>query len=90
MTEHGARRQQLIALILSGVFPGLGQFYNRELRKGAVFLVAGIVLSWFLSRAVPTASLTLIQPAPDLLVPLCLLLIVWLWSITDAWHVADR
>ncbi len=90
MTEHSARRQKLIALILSGVFPGLGQLYNRQPRKGVAFLVAGVVLSWFLGRAVPTAPLTLIQPGADLIVPLCLLLIVWLWSIIDAWRVAGR
>ncbi len=90
MTEHSARRQKLIAFILSGVFPGLGQLYNRQPRKGAAFLVAGVVLSWFFGRAVPTAPLTLIQPGADLIVPLCLLLIFWLWSIVDAWRVAGR
>ena len=90
MTEHTARRQKVIALILSGVFPGLGQLYNRQLRKGVAFLAAGIVLSWFLGRAVPTAPFTLIQPGANLLVPLCVLLIVWVWSITDAWRVPGR
>ena len=90
MTEHTARRQKLIALILSGVFPGFGQFYNREPIKGGAFLAAGIVFSWFLGRAVPTAPLTLIQPGADLVVPLCVLLIVWLWSVIDAWRLAGR
>lgn len=90
MTEQSGRRRKLIALILSGVFPGLGQFYNRQLRKGVVFLVAGVVLSWFLGRAVPTDLLMLIQPEARLIVPLCVLLIVWLWSIIDAWRVAGR
>ena len=90
MTEHRVRRQKLIALILSGVFPGLGQFYNRQLSKGAAFLAAGIVLSWFLGRAIPMNFLTLIQPTADLLVPLFVLLIVWLWSIIDAWRGAGR
>ncbi len=90
MTEPSARRQKLIALILSGVFPGLGQLYNRQHGKGVAFLVAGVVLSWFLGRAVPAVSLTLIQPGADLIVPLCVLLIVWLWSIIDAWRVPGR
>ncbi len=90
MTEQSARRQKLIALILSGVFPGIGQFYTRQPRKGVAFLVAGIVLSWVLSRAVPTGPLTLIQPGADLIVPLCVLLLVWLWSIIDAWRIAGR
>ena len=90
MTDQSARRQKLIALILSGVFPGLGQFYNRQPRKGVAFLAVGIVLTWFLGRAVPAAPLTLIQPGADLIVPLCLLLIVWILSIIDAWRVAGR
>lgn len=88
MTDQSVRRQRVIALILSGVFPGLGQFYNRQHRKGAAFLAAGILLSWFLGRAVPTAPLMLIQPEARLLLPLCVLLIVWLWSIIDAWRIA--
>lgn len=90
MTDKRARRQKLIALILSGVFPGLGQFYNRQPRKGASLLGAGIVLTWLIGRAVPTDSLMLIQPEARLILPLCVLLLVWLWSIIDAWRVAGR
>jgi len=90
MTEQSVRRQQVIALILSGVFPGLGQFYNHQARKGVVFLGAGIVLIWLLGRAVPTGSLLLIQPDARLLLRLCVLVIVWLWFIIDAWRVAGR
>jgi len=90
MTDRSVRRQQVIALILSGVFPGLGQFYNRQLGKGAAFLAAGVVLTWLLGRAVPTESLLLIQPEARLMVPLCVLLIVWIWSIIDAWCVGGR
>jgi tetratricopeptide (TPR) repeat protein len=34
------RRNVLLALVISSLFPGLGQFYNREMVKGG-FLVAG-------------------------------------------------
>lgn len=37
------RRNVLVALVLSAVFPGLGQFYNRETVKGAC-LVVGTLL----------------------------------------------
>jgi len=89
MTQQSVRRKQVITLILSGVFPGLGQFYNRQPGKGAAFLAAGVALTWLLGRAVPT-ELLLIQPDARLIVPLCILLIVWLWSIIDAWRVAAR
>jgi hypothetical protein len=86
--------------VLSGIFPGLGQFYNRQPVKGAAYVVAGGVLTWFVDRAVPSdLLLQLLQnPLPAesnllgvaLMLPLCLLLIVWLWSLIDAWRLADR
>jgi len=88
MINSSARRRKVIALILSGVFPGLGQFYNRQLIKGVAFLVAGIVLNWLLARAVPAGLLALIRPEANLIVLFCVLLAVWLWSIIDAWRTA--
>jgi uncharacterized protein DUF5683 len=96
------RRRKVVALVLSGIFPGLGQFYNRQPWKGTVFVVAGGVLSWLAGRAVPVdllvQDLLLAQnplPAQNLLgvaliLPLSLLLTVWFWSLIDAWRVADR
>ncbi len=84
------RRRQIVALVLSGIFPGLGQLYNRQPVKGAAFVVAGVALSWLAGRAVPG---DLLAPAPlgvALILPLCLLLAVWFWSLIDAWRVADR
>ena len=87
-----------MAFILSGIFPGIGQLYNRELLKGVLFLAAGGALSWLVEHAVPTDLLTpvlnwLIERAvptdlltPRLLVPLVLLLAIWIWSVIDAWR----
>lgn len=86
MAEPTVRRRKLIALILSGVFPGLGQLYNRDLIKGAAFVAAGIVLSWLLGRAAPTDILTSPPLGAGLLVPLILLAAIWLWSLIDAWR----
>jgi len=80
----------VIALILSGVFPGLGQLYNRQPTKGVAFVAAGVALTWFLGRAIPEDLLMLIQPEARLILPLCVLLLVWLWSVVDAWRVAGR
>jgi len=90
MTEPSARRRKIIALILSGIFPGLGQLYNRQPNKGAVVLAAGVVLGWLLGRAVPPDPLALAQPGANLIVPLCGLLALWLWSAIDAWRAAGR
>lgn len=90
MTERDARRRQAVALILSGVFPGRGQFYNRRPLKAIAFLVAGIVLSWLLGRVVPTDLRALLPPRPALLLLLGALLAVSLWSVIDAWRGAGR
>ncbi len=88
----GRRRKQLLALILSGVFPGLGQLYNRQPIKAAMFLVAGIVLSWLIGRALPGDPMVLLETpvGNDVIVLLGLLLAIWVWSVIDAWRVAGR
>jgi hypothetical protein len=90
MSDPGARRRQVVGFILSGIFPGLGQFYNREYLKGVLFLTAGAVLSWLVGRATPTDFLALAQPNATLMLLLAALLAVWLWAIIDAWKVAGR
>jgi hypothetical protein len=95
------RRRKVVALVLSGIFPGLGQVYNRQPVKGVAFVVVGGVLSWFAARAFPgdllVQNLLAQNPPPvqnllgvALILPLSLLLIVWFWSLIDAWRSADR
>jgi tetratricopeptide (TPR) repeat protein len=40
------RRNVMIALVLSGVFPGLGQFYNHEAVKGAILVFSSLLCLW--------------------------------------------
>jgi hypothetical protein len=60
----------------------------------AAFLAAGFILSWLLARTIPTDPLALARPGANLevglIVPLCMLLGLWLWSAIDAWQVAGR
>ena len=86
--DAAARRRKVVALILAGIFPGLGQFFNRQPMKGALGLAAGVVLSWLAGRAAPTDPLAL-EPGLALLAPLGALLAVWVWSMIDAWRAAD-
>ena len=82
--------RKLLALILSGVFPGLGQLYNREWGKGGGLLLAGLGLSWLAMRALPGDLDALVNaPLPaTVLGALVLLLAVWIWSLVDAWRRA--
>ena len=80
----------MVALVLSGIFPGLGQLYNRQPLKGVVFVAAGLVLSWLVGRAAPTDPDALARAGAALVAPLCALLAVFLWSVIDAWRAAGR
>jgi hypothetical protein len=88
MSEPGARRRQVVGFILSGVFPGLGQLYNREPLKGVLFIIPGALLSWLVFRAMPADLLALAQPSASVMLLLTALLALWLWAIIDAWRVA--
>jgi arabinogalactan oligomer/maltooligosaccharide transport system permease protein len=88
MSEPGARRRQAVGFILSGIFPGLGQLYNREYLKGVLFIIPGAVLTWLVSRALPADLLALAQPGATMMLLLATLLALWLWAIIDAWRVA--
>ena len=90
MSDPGARRRQVVGFILSGIFPGLGQFYNREYLKGVLFLIPGAVLTWLIGRVTPTSLLALAQPNATLILLLAALLVLWIWAIIDAWRVAAR
>ena len=86
----GSRRRQWIALMLSGVFPGLGQFYVRAWGKGVAFLLAGGMLTWAVGQLVSLEDLLagrLPYPLATLGVVL-VLSVVFLWSVVDAWRSA--
>ncbi|MDO8475779.1 MAG: hypothetical protein Q7W02_06200 [Candidatus Rokubacteria bacterium] len=90
MSDPGARRRQVVGFILSGIFPGLGQLYNREYLKGVLFILPSAVLTWLVFQAAPTDLLALSQPSATLMLLLAALLAIWLWAIIDAWKVAAR
>lgn len=91
MTMRGSRRQW-IALTLSGVFPGLGQFYLGAWGKGAAFLLAGGASTWVLGRLVSVQDIMIgLLPYPGAtLSALLALLAVFLWSVVDAWISGGR
>ncbi len=63
-----------VAAVLSAVFPGVGQLYNRELGKGIALMAAGTVAA--LSVAV--------------VVGLVFYPIVWVYAVYDAYKTAER
>jgi TM2 domain-containing membrane protein YozV len=72
--ELTASGNPFIAAVLSVVFPGLGQLYNRELEKGLVIMVASVV-----------ALVSVVVGVGILLYPA-----VWIYALWDAYKVAER
>ncbi|ELZ91926.1 TM2 domain-containing protein [Haloferax mucosum ATCC BAA-1512] len=62
-----------VAALLSAIFPGMGQLYNRELGRGLVFAVAMVVASFSVVIAVGLV----LAPA------------VWIYAIYDAYTRAE-
>jgi hypothetical protein len=86
------RRRPLLAVFLSGLFPGLGQLYNRERGKAALFGVAGL-LTAFGPWGPGDVDIDLADPAAGLRAVLWAslpFLLVALWSVADAYRVARR
>ena len=95
--ETKRARNPWVAGILSGLIPGLGQFYNRQWWKGAGFLVGFMLVDWMLG--VSAGFLRLVQANPSEILPedLAQLLLrslaplaVAIWSLVDAVRVARR
>mgnify|MGYP001073911199 CR=1 FL=1 len=63
-----------LAVALSFILPGLGQIYNQEFGKGVRFIIAYII-SWALSF---------------IGIGWFLLVIVWVWSMVDAYQSTRR
>lgn len=83
-----------IAALLSAVFPGLGQWYNRQWLKGTFFLAAAILAIGWTWTSIPPLDSVLhslesgepITGLGDVILSLLVLLAIVLWSIIDAWR----
>jgi len=94
-TRHATN--PVVAGLLSAVFPGLGQFYNRQWGKGTGFLIGLLVLGGVLLGSADQEAL---QKAADsgvppdnlgtLLILAMLVLAVAVWSIGDAIRTAKK
>ena len=45
MTEIKKRKNPILALVLSGILPGLGQIYNNQIIKGFIFFAVNLLIS---------------------------------------------
>jgi hypothetical protein len=74
------KRRRKRAALLSGLFPGLGQWYNRQRGKGLLFGAIAIVLLLSYRVRFSTEKILLLLVVPYLG--------LWGYSIVDAWYGA--
>jgi len=90
----GRPKNPVIAGLLSGVMPGLGQFYCRQWAKGAGFLAAVSVADFSadVSRSLIDFLLTRAIPADTtkFLIGSTVMLAIAVWSIIDAVRTTKR
>jgi hypothetical protein len=86
------RRSPLLAMVLSGLFPGLGQVYNHEPGKALLFAV-GAVLTGFGPLSPLDVDIDLGNPAAGLRMVLLTsvpFFVIALWSVVDAYRTAKH
>jgi tetratricopeptide (TPR) repeat protein len=76
---------KIIALILSIIFPGLGQVFMQRLRKGILLYVAAIILWWliFFHKSLIVTWFNSIQLAQINLIAIIILAFLWLYNLSD-------
>jgi len=88
--ESAGRRSPLVAVCLSGLYPGLGQLYNRQPLKALLFgLTAG--LAGFGPFSPVDIDIDLNDPTPGLtkvMLASVPFLAIALWSVVDAYRAA--
>jgi len=94
MGTEGASKNPWIAGILSGVLPGLGQFYNRQWLKGVGFLLGTLVVDGVLGVTAGMIKFFQSGAPPEntgqFLFGSLIVLALVIWSITDAARTAKR
>src|SRR5205823_7680293 len=88
MEAQGVSKNPWVAGILSGVLPGLGQFYNRQWLKGVGFLLGTMVVDAVLGVTAGMIKFFQSGAPPEntglFLFGSVMVLGIVIWSITDA------
>ena len=94
MEAKGAVKNPWVAGILSGVLPGLGQFYNRQWLKGVGFLLGTLIVDGVLGVTAGMVKFFQSGAPPEntglFLFGALIVLALVVWSISDAVRTAQR
>ncbi|HEX3034828.1 MAG TPA: hypothetical protein VHT73_06790 [Thermodesulfobacteriota bacterium] len=88
-------KSPVLALILSAIFPGLGQIYTRQVLKGIAIGVLNIVINLLLLEPLERLIESVESPPdrPTLIIVTGYTiagLVLWLYSIIDAKRMAEK
>ena len=75
------KRNNITAAALSAVLPGMGQLYTHHWVKGAVFLIAAMVISAVIRR-----RMVLAEPSLAAILAVVVLFGLVAWSVADAYR----
>src|SRR5437016_14486654 len=94
MEAQGVSKNPWVAGTLSGVLPGLGQFYNRQWLKGVGFLLGTLIVDGVLGVTAGMIKFFQSGAPPEntgqFLFGALIVLVIVIWSITDAARTAKR
>ncbi len=89
------RKKPALALVLSALFPGLGQIYNNQIFKGISLIALNVAINFLLVKSIEklTGSRDSIPDNSTLfiIVAYCAAgLVLWVYSIIDAKRTAEK
>jgi hypothetical protein len=95
MADEKKGKNPKIALILSAIFPGLGQIYVKQIPKGVVLIALNLIINYllinpleaFMTSGGSTADMSTIYIVLGYTVAG---LILWIYAIVDAKRTAER
>jgi TM2 domain-containing membrane protein YozV len=95
MADEQKRKNPTIALILSAIFPGLGQIYVKQIPKGVVLIVLNLIINYLLISPLEAimesgGSMSDTSTLYIVLGYTVAGLILWIYAIIDAKKTAER
>jgi len=95
--KQRGRKKPGLALILSAIFPGLGQIYNNQVPKGAVLMGLNLVINFLLIKpfesSITTGKSISIPHNSTLFIIVAYMaagLVLWVYAMIDAKRTAEK
>ncbi len=95
--KQKGRKKPALALILSAIFPGLGQIYNNQVPKGAVLVGLNLVINFLLvkslERLITSGGSISIPDNSTLFIIVAYMtagLVLWVYAMIEAKRTAEK